>query len=103
MTTYTYQTIDPPGSTHAIADSINDKGQIVGVYEDSNHVGDGFLDTNGIYTTIDPSGSVFTGLSGINSDGQIVGRLAVHIKAKNSYCGICTTIFSGEVVEVSLV
>jgi hypothetical protein len=28
MTTYTYQTIDPPGSTYTIARSINSKGEI---------------------------------------------------------------------------
>jgi hypothetical protein len=28
--TYTYQTIDPPGSTYTIAQSINSNGQIVG-------------------------------------------------------------------------
>ena len=32
MTTYTYQTIDPPGSTYTIAQSINSDGQIVGFY-----------------------------------------------------------------------
>ena len=36
MTTYTYTTIDPPGSTYTIANSINDEGQIVGFYQDSN-------------------------------------------------------------------
>ena len=60
MTTYTYQTIDPPGSTYTIANSINSNGQIVGLYYDSNHVEHGFLDNNGVYTTIDPPGSVYT-------------------------------------------
>src|SRR5262249_32320415 len=48
-TTYTYQTIDPPGSTYTIANSINSNGQIVGLYYDSNHVEHGFLDNNAIY------------------------------------------------------
>src|SRR6516164_304166 len=73
MTTYTYQTIDPQGSTYTIANSINSNGQIVGLYYDSNHVEHGFLDNNGIYTTIDPPGSVETDATGINSLGQIVG------------------------------
>jgi hypothetical protein len=34
MTTYTFTTIDVPGSTSAIARSINTSGQIVGVYYD---------------------------------------------------------------------
>ena len=73
MTTYTYQTIDPPGSTYTIAESINSNGQIVGFYQDSNNVEHGFLDNNGIYTTIDPPGSVETNATDINSGGQIVG------------------------------
>jgi probable HAF family extracellular repeat protein len=73
MATYTYQTIDPPGSIYTVADSINANGQIVGYYQDSNHVQHGFLDNNGIYTTIDRPGSTNTVPSDINSLGQIVG------------------------------
>jgi probable HAF family extracellular repeat protein len=62
-----YQTIDPPGSTYTIARSINDNGQIVGSYQDSNHAGHGFLYNNGIYTSL--SGAA----TDINSLGQIVG------------------------------
>ena len=73
MTTYTYQTIDPPGSTYTIANSINSNGEIVGFYQDSNRVEHGFLDNNGIYTTIDPPGSVETVADSINAGGQIIG------------------------------
>jgi probable HAF family extracellular repeat protein len=73
MTTYTYQTIDPPGSTYTIAENINSKGQIVGEYQDSNHLQHGFLDNNGIYTTIDPPNSLNTWVTDINSSGQIIG------------------------------
>jgi probable HAF family extracellular repeat protein len=59
--------------TPTIANSINANGQIVGYYQDSNHVQHGFLDNNGIYTTIDPPGSVGTIATAINSGGQIVG------------------------------
>jgi len=55
MATYTYQTIDPPGSTYTVAQSINDNGEIVGSY--SGQTSSGFLDNNGVYTTIDPPGS----------------------------------------------
>jgi probable HAF family extracellular repeat protein len=72
-TTYTYQTIDPPGSTYTIAENINSKGQIVGEYQDSNHSQHGFLDNNGIYTTIDPPNSLNTWVTDINSSGQIIG------------------------------
>ena len=68
-----YRTIDPPGSTYTYAWSINDKGQIVGFYVDSNRVEHGFLYNNGVYTTIDPPGSVQTVAWGINWQGQVVG------------------------------
>jgi probable HAF family extracellular repeat protein len=68
-----FQTIDPPGSTYTIAWSINDKGQIVGFYVDSNHTEHGFLYNNGNYTTIDPPNSDQTVAWGINSQGQVVG------------------------------
>jgi hypothetical protein len=73
MTTYTYTTIDPPGSIYTIAESINDSGQIAGFYQDSNRVEHGFLDSGGSYTTIDPPGSIETIAESINDSGQIVG------------------------------
>ena len=72
-TTYTYTTIDPPGSTYTLPESINDSGQIVGLYEDSGGVNHGFLDSGGQYTTIDPPGSISTYADGINAKGQIIG------------------------------
>jgi ELWxxDGT repeat protein/probable HAF family extracellular repeat protein len=77
MTTYTYQTIDPPGSTNTVADSINDNGQIVGSYSVGGQTSSGFLDNNGTYTTIDPPGSVGAGATDINSLGQIVGTYQI--------------------------
>jgi hypothetical protein len=71
-TTYTYTTIVPPGSDYTIASSINDKGQIVGLYQDSNGE-HGFLEDHGTYTTIDPPGSIETVAEAINNKGQIIG------------------------------
>src|SRR5215813_5269867 len=73
MTTYTYETIDPPGSIYTAAEGINSKGQIVGFYQDSNRIEHGFLYDHGVYTTIDPPGSGETVANGINSKGQIFG------------------------------
>ncbi len=71
---YTYQTINPPGSTYSIAENINDNGQIVGLYQDSNGRQHGFLDSGGVYTTIDPPGSIETIAAwAINNSGQIIG------------------------------
>jgi uncharacterized membrane protein len=71
--TYTYSTIDPPGSTYTIANDINDKGQIVGLYYDGNRVEHGFISDNGTYTTIDPPAGVETVAQRINAKGQITG------------------------------
>src|SRR6516165_10498657 len=67
-----YQTIDPPGSTYTIAQSINASGQIVGFYLDSNHTEHGFLYNNGKYTTIDPPQSDETVADYINSRGEVI-------------------------------
>ena len=45
MTIYTYTTIDYPGSTQTFAQSINDSGQIVGLYFDGRGDPHGFLDS----------------------------------------------------------
>jgi hypothetical protein len=68
MTTYTYQTIDVPGSAYTSVVSINASGEIFGYYGDSINVQYGFLYNNGIYTTINIPGVV-----AINSGGQIIG------------------------------
>jgi probable HAF family extracellular repeat protein len=70
--TFTYKTIDPPGSITTDALSINDRGQIVGFYYDGKTY-HGFLDSGGRYTTIDPPGSTYTTAESINASGQIVG------------------------------
>ena len=64
---YTYTTINVPGSTFTSAYGINNSGQIVGAYTDSTGAGHGFLDTDGTFTTLPfvPTG--------INNVGQMVG------------------------------
>jgi len=70
-----YTTInDPLGTTATIADAINNQGQIVGIYADSNNTPHGFLLSGGVYTTIDdPLGVNGTIVKGINDSGEIVG------------------------------
>ncbi len=51
---------------------INDSGQVVGVYFNSQP--HGFLDSNGVFSTIDVPGASGTYSYGINDSGQIVGR-----------------------------
>jgi probable HAF family extracellular repeat protein len=57
-----------------VATGMNDKGQIVGYYYDSNERGHGFLYSHGSYTTLDdPLGTNGTFATDINDKGQIVG------------------------------
>jgi probable HAF family extracellular repeat protein len=74
----TYTTIDYPGALWTMPQAINDSGQIVGGYYDTNGLTHGFLFSDGTYTTIDcPNASSVghygTAATGINDSGQIVG------------------------------
>jgi uncharacterized membrane protein len=65
---FTFSTINPPGSTYSIANGINDSGQIVGLYTTGPSPGEveyGFLLSGGSYTTIDVPGSELTIALGI--------------------------------------
>jgi probable HAF family extracellular repeat protein len=71
----TYTTLDGPLATGAVANGINNAGQIVGYYQDSSSFKTrGFLYSGGIYTTLDdPLATMGTFPQGINDAGQIVG------------------------------
>ena len=71
----TYTTLnDPLGTKGTQAYGINDAGQIVGDYIDSNGTEHGFLYSGGTYTTIDrPRATNGTEALGINDAGQIAG------------------------------
>ncbi len=66
-------TIDPQGSTSTQPLQINNAGQIIGNYSDSNGVSHEFLDDKGTITTIDAPGSTSTFLDQINASGEIIG------------------------------
>jgi probable HAF family extracellular repeat protein len=72
MATYTYTTINPPGSTYTYINGINNRGQVVG---DSSVYG--FIYDHGSYTIINVPGTPETltsGFSGVINDlGQAVG------------------------------
>ncbi|HEY7242627.1 MAG TPA: Ig-like domain-containing protein [Xanthobacteraceae bacterium] len=79
---YTYTPLnDALGTNGTVPFDINDSGQIVGNYVDSNGVLHGFLYSNGTYTSItDPSARTTPGFQtfgtyahSINDSGQIVG------------------------------
>ena len=71
--TYTFTTIDYPGSNSTRAYGINDHGQIVGFYSDGIH-NHGFVLENGSFTAIDFPNAKWTEPQGINNLGQIVGH-----------------------------
>jgi probable HAF family extracellular repeat protein len=71
---YSFTRIDVPGAYNTEAFGINNLGQIVGSYADSNSTGPhGFLARAGKFSVIDVPGAVDTVASGINNLGQIVG------------------------------
>lgn len=64
-----------PGSTEytTYPGLLNDKGQVVGQYQDTSGVWHGFLKEGETYTTIDPPDSIYTYALGINNSGTIAG------------------------------
>src|SRR5437764_14931362 len=67
------KTIDFPGAIATEAMSINDRGDVVGFYTQSDATMHGFLFSQGAYSSIDFPGATLTGAMGINNNGQIVG------------------------------
>jgi probable HAF family extracellular repeat protein len=78
MTTYTFTTIDVPGSLQTVAEAINTSGQVAGYYDDSSGHEHGFLYSGGHYTTIDVHGNR-TYANAINDPGQIVGDYVIYV------------------------
>src|SRR6188472_4285839 len=69
----TFTSIDFPGAFSTNASGINDRGDIVGSYQDANFVFHGFLYDGRHYITINFPGASSTFASGINDRGDIVG------------------------------
>jgi YVTN family beta-propeller protein len=68
-----FLTINFPGATSTSPETINNIGQVVGSYVDSEGVTHGFLLSAGTFTTINYPGAISTDAVGINNNGQIVG------------------------------
>lgn len=58
-----------PGATKIA--QINNAGDAIGFFEDSNQIFHGFLLSKGVFSTVDPPGSVLTALAALNPSGQI--------------------------------
>jgi uncharacterized protein (TIGR03437 family) len=74
---FTYTTVDPPGSNGATVNGLNNLGQMVGGYTDANGVSHGFVRSadGTTYRTFDAPGAVpgSTNITAINNVGQITG------------------------------
>ena len=71
---YSFQAFDPPGSTDTVAGGVNNRGQIVGRFQDGAGVVHGYLrQADGSFVTVDPPGSILTIAFDINDAGTIVG------------------------------
>lgn len=68
--------IAPPDASWTVASIINDHGQIVGEYADTNGVIHGFHFDDGAYTRIDFPGAAETHALGMNNRGTIIGYYA---------------------------
>jgi probable HAF family extracellular repeat protein len=65
----TFTTIDVPGATYTQASGINNAGQIVGGFFDSNGISHGFLKVGGTFRTIDAPGATLAFASGTIATG----------------------------------
>lgn len=70
---FTFTTIDPPGSVSTWPMGIGPSGDVVGFYTDAGQVTHGFLLRNGTYTITDYPGAARTEAHGIGPNGEIVG------------------------------
>jgi probable HAF family extracellular repeat protein len=70
---YVFTTIDVPNSRRTVASGINDRGDIVGYFDNSAGTTRGFLRRGGTVTVIEFPGAAFTEARGIGPTGEIVG------------------------------
>lgn len=74
VTAYTWETLDPPGSTLTIATAINPEGHIVSRWDGPDGKRRGFLLRDRMYFSTEPPGATFTNANGINPRGDISGN-----------------------------
>lgn len=65
--------IDYPGAVDTRCQGVNNRGQVVGRYEETDGSIHGFIYDRGLFTAIDVPGSFETTANGINDGGNIVG------------------------------
>ena len=71
--TYNFVNIDYPGALFSAPNGVNDRGQVVGYWDDASGNIHGYLYSNGVYTSLDYPGAASTEAVGINNSGIISG------------------------------
>jgi hypothetical protein len=80
---------DVPGAAATVVNSINDKGELAGYYEDANFAAHGFATTStGKIKTFDVSGAAGTYPNNINNHGLVTGW---YTDAEGDYHGFLRT------------
>src|SRR5437773_3376680 len=69
---FRFKVLDVPNARRTVASGINDRGEVVGAYDDSSGT-HGFLFRDDKFTTIDYPGASFTVTLGVGVHGDIVG------------------------------
>ena len=70
---YDFKTVDFPGSNNTQISSINNRGEISGLYFDSGGVGRAFYSVNGVLNTVPGLGDIFSQAGRRNERGMLVG------------------------------
>jgi probable HAF family extracellular repeat protein len=69
-----FQQFEVPSQGDTLMGGLNDRGDNVGIYFDTNFALHGFLNTQGNFFTVDYPGSASTFALGINASGNVVGQ-----------------------------
>src|SRR5262249_21781010 len=70
---FTFVSLDYPGAISTELFGINNRGDVVGSYQNPENFFHGFVYQGGQFTSIDGPGAAFTQIKGINDSGDIVG------------------------------
>jgi probable HAF family extracellular repeat protein len=72
--TYIYTSVGPPG---AVAQGVDDSGEVVGFYGNETGSGSGFTDIGGVFSTVVVSGATQTDVTAVADGGVIAGYLVL--------------------------
>jgi uncharacterized membrane protein len=96
---FSFTTIHFPGAASTVAEGINARGDIVGIYA-AGGVTRGFLYSKGEFTSIQVEGAAYTEARGIGPDGEIVGSYRLPGEPNHAYHGYRRSP-DGEIVLVN--